>query len=102
ENGSMFIPLHDANSLKHIKHQYVTIALIVANIGIYLFTSFGSEYTAQIAAVGLGYIPSVAFDTAELPPEYVLVPGYLTYVTYAFLHGDILHLGGNMLFLWVF
>jgi membrane associated rhomboid family serine protease len=26
----------------------------------------------------------------------------LTYVTYAFLHGDIFHLGGNMLFLWVF
>ena len=26
----MFIPLHDANSLKHIKLQYVTIGLIVA------------------------------------------------------------------------
>src|SRR5690606_34643361 len=25
-----------------------------------------------------------------------------TYLTYAFLHGDIFHLGGNMLFLWVF
>lgn len=98
----MFIPLHDANSLKHIKHQYVTIALIVTNIGIYFFTSFGSEQAAQIAAVSLGYIPSVAFDTAELPPEYALVPGYLTYITYAFLHGDIFHLGGNMLFLWVF
>ena len=98
----MFIPLHDANSLKHIKHQYVTFALIAANIVVYLFTSFGSEYTAQVAAVGLGYIPSVAFDTAELPPEYVLVPGVLTYITYAFLHGDIFHLGGNMLFLWVF
>jgi membrane associated rhomboid family serine protease len=23
-------------------------------------------------------------------------------VTYAFLHGDFLHIGGNMLFLWVF
>lgn len=98
----MFIPLHDANSLKYIKHQYVTFALIAANIVVYLFTSFGSEYTAQVAAVGLGYIPSVAFDTAELPPEYELVPGIFTYVTYAFLHGDIFHLGGNMLFLWVF
>ena len=39
---------------------------------------------------------------AELPPELVVVPEDLTYVTYAFLHGDIFHLGGNMLFLWVF
>jgi membrane associated rhomboid family serine protease len=29
-------------------------------------------------------------------------PETATYVTYAFLHGDIFHLGGNMLFLWVF
>ena len=30
------------------------------------------------------------------------MPEDSTYVTYAFLHGDIFHLGGNMLFLWVF
>jgi hypothetical protein len=30
------------------------------------------------------------------------VPEEATYITYAFLHGDIFHLGGNMLFLWVF
>jgi len=28
----MFIPLHDANSLKHIKLQYVTVSLIGINI----------------------------------------------------------------------
>ena len=28
----MFIPLHDANSLKYIKLQYVTIGLIAANV----------------------------------------------------------------------
>jgi membrane associated rhomboid family serine protease len=70
----MFIPLHDANSLKYIKHQYVTIALIVANVLVYMLTSLGSEYSAQVAAVGLGYIPSVAFDTAELPAEYESFP----------------------------
>ncbi|MEI5682432.1 MULTISPECIES: rhomboid family intramembrane serine protease [unclassified Mesorhizobium] len=98
----MFIPLHDANSLKYIKHQYVTIGLIVANIIVYLFTAFESEQAAQATVLGLGYIPSVSFGLAELPPGYALVPEPLTYVTYAFLHGDIFHLGGNMLFLWVF
>ena len=32
----------------------------------------------------------------------IIVPEDLTYVSYAFLHADIFHLGGNMLFLWVF
>ena len=31
-----------------------------------------------------------------------LFPKNFTYITYAFLHADIFHLGGNMLFLWVF
>ena len=57
---------------------------------------------ARPPSIGLGYIPSVVFDYAELPPDLVIVPEDLTYITYAFLHGDIFHLGGNMLFLWVF
>ncbi|MCO5070735.1 MAG: rhomboid family intramembrane serine protease [Rhizobiaceae bacterium] len=98
----MFIPLHDANSLKRIRFQYVTFGLIAANVVIFALTALGSE-SSQIAAVlGFGYIPSVVSDTVELPPEYVILPEDLTYVTYAFLHSDIWHLGGNMLFLWVF
>ena len=31
-----------------------------------------------------------------------MVPAPFTYVTYGFLHADLIHLGGNMLFLWVF
>ena len=30
------------------------------------------------------------------------MPEFATFVTHAFLHADWLHLGGNMLFLWVF
>jgi membrane associated rhomboid family serine protease len=98
----MFIPLHDANSLKHIKLQYVTLGLIVANVLVFLYTGFGSDEVTTAAVYGLGFVPSVVFDIFELPSELVLVPENLTYVTYAFLHGDIFHLGGNMLFLWVF
>jgi membrane associated rhomboid family serine protease len=98
----MFIPLHDSNSLKHIKLQYVTIGLIVANILVYLLTAFQNEQAAIATVLSLGYVPSVVFDIAELPPGIALIPEPLTYVTYAFLHGDIFHLGGNMLFLWVF
>ncbi|WP_159586063.1 rhomboid family intramembrane serine protease [Chelativorans xinjiangense] len=98
----MFIPLHDANRLRHIDRQYVTLGIIALNVLVWLTTTVGGAGFAQAAALGLGYIPSVAYDLAVLPPELELVPAPLTYVTYAFLHGDIMHLGGNMLFLWVF
>src|SRR5690606_2871197 len=98
----MFIPLHDSNRLRHIKRQYVTLAIIGLNIVIWLVTSLGGIGTMQLAAIGLGYIPSVAYDTAVLPPELELVPPPFTYVTYSFLPDGLLHLGGNMLVLWVF
>ncbi len=98
----MFIPLYDANSLRYIKRQYVTLALIAVNVIAYLATTVGGEDFAFAAALGLGYIPSVSHDLAVLPPELDLVPEPLTYITYSFLHGDLMHLGGNMLFLWVF
>ena len=65
----MFIPLHDANSLKHIKLQYVTIGLIAANVVVFLLTALGSRGVRQRRGLGLGYIPSVVYDIAELPPE---------------------------------
>lgn len=99
----MFIPLYDRNSLKHIRKQYVTIALILANIVVWLLTGpVASDQFANAAVLGLGYIPAVAFNFAYIDPASVLVPPYATYITYAFLHGDVTHLGMNMLFLWVF
>jgi len=98
----MFIPLYDSNRLRHIRHQYVTLAIIGLNIVVYLLTSLSGIEFSQAAAYGFGYIPSVAYDLAILPPELEMVPAPFTYITYAFVHGDILHLVGNMLFLWVF
>ena len=98
----MFIPLHDANGLRHIRVQYVTLGLIAVNVIAYLLTSIGSEDFVNAAVWGLGYIPSTIYDIAERPPEMVLVPDDATFLTYAFLHGDFWHLAGNMLFLWVF
>jgi membrane associated rhomboid family serine protease len=100
----MFIPLHDKNSLKHIRAQWVTWTLIVANFAVFALTALAGEDSdfTTAAVLGLGYIPSVINDVAELPVEYVLVPEDWTYLTYAFIHADIFHVGSNMLFLWVF
>jgi membrane associated rhomboid family serine protease len=98
----MFIPLYDTNRLRHIRLQYVTIGLIVANALVYCATALGGENFTNAAVLGLGFIPSVVHNTAELDPRFIIIPESLSYLTYSFLHADIFHLGGNMLFLWVF
>ncbi|MDI7864352.1 rhomboid family intramembrane serine protease [Rhizobiaceae bacterium n13] len=99
----MFIPLHDKNALKHIRRQYVTITLIVVNCLAWLFTGIVADNPlAEATVLGLGYIPAVAFHHAVLPPGFVIVPEEATYLTYAFLHTDVMHLAANMVFLWVF
>ncbi|MBB4185872.1 rhomboid family intramembrane serine protease [Sinorhizobium terangae] len=99
----MFIPLHDSNALKHISMQYVTIALIATNVAVWLVTGpIATEEFANAAVLGLGYIPAVIFEYADLDPSLVIVPDQFTFVTYSFLHGDFSHLAMNMLFLWVF
>jgi membrane associated rhomboid family serine protease len=99
----VFIPLHDANGLKYIRLQYVTITLIATNCLVWLITGlFASDAFANHAVAGLGFIPAVIFQAAELDPALVIVPANYTFFTYAFLHADFMHLASNMLFLWVF
>jgi len=99
----MFVPLHDENSLKSIRFQWVTITLIVINVVVYFFEAARLD---QVAIASFALIPRELFDTSLLPfpVESVgpVVPERLTLLTYMFFHGDVLHLAGNMLFLWVF
>jgi membrane associated rhomboid family serine protease len=97
----MFIPLHDANSLKYIKLQYVTLSLIAINVIVFALVNVTGDH-AEATALGLGYVPAIIHHLATLPLTSDFVPANFTYITYAFLHADIFHLGGNMLFLWVF
>jgi membrane associated rhomboid family serine protease len=99
----MFVPLYDVNHLKHIKRQYVTIGLIATNVMVWLMTSFAAtQHFSNVSAMALGYIPAVTHKYAQLDPALALLPDWASYVTYAFLHGNFLHIASNMLFLWVF
>ncbi|HRN89994.1 MAG TPA: rhomboid family intramembrane serine protease, partial [Hyphomicrobium sp.] len=99
----MFVPIHDENSLKSIPFQYVTVSLIVVNVVVFMLSVVGGD---MVAVASFGIIPKELFDTSLLPvpiEEQVSVrPTQLTLFTYMFFHGDVLHLAGNMLFLWVF
>ncbi|WP_439528035.1 rhomboid family intramembrane serine protease [Pannonibacter sp.] len=99
----MFIPLHDHNPLRHVLRPYVTWGLIFANVlAFVVLQGAGLGEAVEAGAFSFGLIPSVLFDIRDLSPELIAVPEQATLVTYSFLHGDIWHLGGNMLFLWVF
>ncbi len=101
----MFIPLHDSNPLKNIRVQYVTLGIIIVNVLIWLFLgtpAISNPEAAKAASISFGFIPSVVNDFKVLPAGYVVLPHWTSYMTYAFLHADFMHLAGNMLFVWVF
>ncbi|MCA1841220.1 MAG: rhomboid family intramembrane serine protease [Actinomycetota bacterium] len=116
------IPLHDENPTQ--RTAYVTIFLIIANILIFflLEPNLGqipqcSNQDAncqqqQLKVAGFlckwGTVPNqVTSKPAEDPKICSLFPhrvrsSLLGLITNVFLHGGLLHLGGNMLFLWIF
>jgi membrane associated rhomboid family serine protease len=97
----MFLPLHDGVPLRNMKTPFVTRSLLVTCVVIYFVTFYGPPGPDAMVA-GFGLIPSVLFGTEILPPGYPFVPESVTLATNIFLHGSLLHLIGNMLFLWVF
>ena len=98
----MFIPLYDYNALRHVARPYVNYSFIALCIVSFFATGGFDQYAVENAAIGYGYIPSVVNDFEDLPASYLRVPEDATYITYAFLHANWLHLIGNLLFLWVF
>jgi membrane associated rhomboid family serine protease len=101
----MFVPLYDDNPLRNISAPWVTRGLILANILIYLVfqePQLVGPDGAQAVLASFGMIPAVVSGSAYLAAELQRVPEETTLLTYMFLHAGWLHLGTNMLFLWVF
>ena len=99
----MFVPLHDDTPLKVIRFQYVTLAIIAANVVIYLASgAFTSDQVIAALAAGYGIVPAELTGHIAPMPGTNPIPEPLTLITYMFLHGSWWHLISNMLFLWVF
>jgi len=94
------LPIRDDNPTS--RTPAVTLSLIAACIGIYLYQAGLGTGEGHRFILALGAIPAVLTGSAELPPELTLVPALLTPLTSMFLHGGLMHLGGNMLYLWIF
>ena len=86
---------------------FVTCGLIALNVLVFLYqlSLQGGGSPAGIRAARdlifeFGLVP--CHLTGDCAPGALLLPPALTVLTSMFLHGGILHVGGNMLYLWIF
>jgi rhomboid family protein len=113
----MVIPLRDDNPTT--RFPIVTLLLIAANVVVYLFvqphggvdeTRFTLERAViscelrqdgplTVAEYRTSECDQDSFDNREFFPDKNV---WLAVLTSMFLHGSILHIAGNMLFLWIF
>lgn len=82
----LFLPFRAKNPPEHFP--YCTLGLIIANTIIYALTSM------FLVVVRPDAVESYALTHNNLSPFHL--------VSAIFLHGSLMHLAGNMLFLWVF
>ena len=94
------IPLRDDNPTSITP--WLTWSLIAACVLVFLWQMSLPGPAQQGAVYALGVTPAVLFGHAELPPELRLVPAWATVFTSMFLHGGLMHLVGNMLYLFIF
>ena len=82
--------------------QLVTFALIALNVLAWLLElGQGSEGALQAFVQAWGVVPREYTSGTDLPPA-IPAPIWTTTITSMFLHGGWMHLGGNMLYLWIF
>lgn len=99
------IPLRDENPTKITP--YVTWGLIALNVLIYFLQATGGMYETERALAGwmAGWtmVPAEITRGIDSPINGpTLNPHWLTIFTSMFLHGGLLHLGSNMLYLFIF
>ncbi len=93
------IPLKDDNPTEIFP--YVTIGLIVINVLIFLLqVAQGTEFQQHLI-LRLGVIPYEITHFTDIHPA-AAIPVPLTLLSSMFMHAGFLHLGGNMLYLWIF
>ncbi|MCP5198562.1 MAG: rhomboid family intramembrane serine protease [Gammaproteobacteria bacterium] len=93
-------PIHDDNPTRC--RPYVTLALIGLDLWAWAALAVAGEPIAERAHFAFGLVPAVLTGHAALPPGLQLLFPPLSLVTALFLHAGVLHLVGNLLYLWVF
>jgi membrane associated rhomboid family serine protease len=94
------IPLRDDNPTR--TRPIVTYVILGLCVITFLWQLALGPRGNEAAVYALGFIPAVVFGSADLPEQLIWVPPPVTIFTSMFLHGGLLHLAGNLLYLWIF
>ena len=94
------IPIRDENPTS--RAPLLTITLMAINVAVYLFQFNLSAPAEELFIFDYGLVPAWLTGSATLQPPPGFIPRPLTLVTSMFLHGGLLHLAGNLLYLWIF
>jgi membrane associated rhomboid family serine protease len=94
------LPIKDEHRIPIIP--YVTLSLVAANVLVWIYQLTLPVPAERLMILKYGVVPSfiTGLSGVELPADWF--PRILTLLSFQFLHGDIFHLGGNMLYLWIF
>ncbi len=99
------IPIRDAN--RSLTTPHITRILIIVNVVVFFVTLLPELSTPYWLFFLLGGVRSTALQQSSLnygliPTEVLQGHRLFTFVTSMFLHADLWHLGGNMLYLHIF
>ncbi len=96
----ILVPLRDDNPTT--RFAILTAILVAANLAVFAYELALSDEAASVFVLGYGMIPAVLTGEAEMPDWIDAPDAWLTPVTAMFLHGSLMHVAGNMLYLWTF
>lgn len=107
----MLFPISDDD--RHLmKPAWVTILILVANVLVYIYQLGSAEFTAGWSAIpweiihGKDLVGTYPINGSEPGAVLELARGprpiHLTILSSMFMHAGFMHLGGNMLYLWIF
>ena len=95
----MLFPISDEN-LPAQSPAYVTWSLIAANVLVFIYQMKNPDFTVAWSVIP--YEITHGVDLVDGGHRAGPVPIYLTLISSMFMHGGLLHLGGNLLYLWIF
>ena len=95
----MILPLKDDNPTR--RAPVLTLSILLLNVGVFFYSIALGSIGFDVFTLRMGLIPfEVAHGVDAISPT--PIPLYLTFLTSMFMHGGWMHLGGNMLYLWIF
>jgi membrane associated rhomboid family serine protease len=98
--GASLLPIGDDDSGVRRPH-VVVVLLILANVAAFIYELTLNDFELTRFINAYGAVPAEITGFEDFPPL-IDFPVALTLFTSMFLHAGFLHLGGNMLFLWIF